>query len=703
MNPQPVPAKPVKGKGKKGKKQQEPLQDPEIQLQQQRLRQQILHQMEQRHRLIQQQQGTAGGTLTHPDTPPTPQSADGAPGHPMGPTQHPFGPASSQSNDFCASPSMGIMTPEQINYSTSQLMNNPLNFQINPPQPNPQPTTTAAAQKPELRPAPVPCSPKPQPMPHTPGPPSEPSSPFLGGRRPDEPTNPHQVPQDESFNQHFPNHERFLQFTQQQLRHKQPVVEYVADANNPFSDDFQIQKNIKTEKPQPKKGGSKKKAVKEDPKTSAGSEVHAADTPIPEKVPDLNAPTTGSGVQKTLSTFEDSISAEIEDVPRTAAAAQVDSSKSTITSCSDSKSERNENNEELKKHEVLSGPSNEVPSEDIVTEGKKGVSSQALQRLESMVADMASEEVCDDQVKGINNSELTYDLFNENADEEVANLCSVASMEANLEDRDPQGLSMCKSSSQANSVASLECHEEVASFVSPTQDGEKTDGRDRSQESSPIPQSSENNPTVFCTPSTEEHSRSALLADKKDGTSESQDANQDRNSSIQETVLLNSEVTPNSTEATETTNQTLAPSQDLEQSVTGLTSAAESCTVSSLMTPGSDVPASSVASGVLGGHLALPMESRPTEGDMAVFRQYNPGTADVTFSMNQPSQVMSTTQSTDHGAMLLSGRDPMLGGASPMLSTASSPSRPSPASKSMTKGKPKAKRGKVGYQDPTNA
>lgn len=711
-----MPAKPVKTKGKKGKKQQEKAaQDPEIQLQQQRLRQQILHQMEQRHRLIQQQQGSAGGALAHPDIsgspresgPPTPQSTDGPPGHPMGPTQHPFGTASSQSNvqqpndsiGFSGSPSMGIMTPEQINYSTSQLMNNPLAFPMNQPQPNQQPIK-AATQKAELRPAPLPCSPKPQPMPHTPGPPSEPSSPFLGGRRPDEPTNPHSVPQDENFTQRFPTPERFLQYTQQQIRHKQPVVQYVADANNPFSDDFQIQKNPKAEKAQAKKGGSKKKVIKKEPGTTAVSEVHATDVPIPEKLPDLNAPTVPE-VQKTQSSFEEPVSDEIEKGPRSVAAS-VDSSKVAVPSNSGSKPERSEHNDDLIKHEVISGNSSEVPPEDTVTDGKKGVSSQALQRLESMVADMASEDVCDEQVNSINTSELTYDLFNENADEEVANLCSVASMESNMEDKD-QALSLCKPGSQANSVASLECHEEVPSFVSPIQDGDKPDGRDQSQENSPIPQSSDLNPKVFGTPDMDGDSSSVSLTEKKEESDKPQDAIQDGNSSHQEPVTLISEAAANSTDATgptetvtvTTTKQTLASSLDIEQqSLSSLSSAAEPCTVSSSITPVSDVPSSSVASGVLGGHLALPMESRPTEGDMAIFSQYNPSTADVSFSMNQPSQVMTTTQSTDHGAMLLSGRDPMLGGASPMLSSTSSSLNPSPVSKNTTKSKPKAKRGK---------
>ncbi|XP_031573347.1 uncharacterized protein LOC116307296 isoform X3 [Actinia tenebrosa] len=717
MNPQPMPAKPVKAKGKKGKKQQETaVQDPEIQLQQQRLRQQILHQMEQRHRLLQQQQGSAGGALTHPDIsgspresgPPTPQTTDGTPGHPMGQSQHPFGSVSSQSNvqqpndsmSFSGSPSMGIMTPEQINYSTSQLMNNTLAFQMNQPQPNQQPIN-ATAKKTELHPAPVPCSPKPQPMPHTPGPPSEPSSPFLAGRRPDEPPNPHAVPPDESFTQRFPNSDRFLQFTQQKVRLKQPVVQYVADANNPFSDDFQIQKNLKAEKAQHKKGLIKK-VIKEEPQTAAVSEVHATDVLLPEKLPDFNASTTVSDVQQTQSSFEDTEPAKIKKGPKTVVSSK-NGSKIAVPSNCDSKPERSEHNDDLNKHEVISGNSNEIASEDTVTEGKKGVSSQALQRLESMVADMASEDVCDEQAQGINTSELSYDLFNENDDEEVANLCSVASMDSNMEENHHQTLSLCKSSSQANSVASLECHEEVPSFVSPTQDGDKPDGRDRSQETSPIPQSSDHNPKVFCTPDMDANLSSTSLADKKDASDEPHDAIQDENSSHQEPVTHNSEDAPNSTEATvpnETitvtkTNQTLASSQDIDQQcLTSLSSVPEPCTVSSSIPPVSDVPSSSVASGVLGGHLALPMESTPTEGDMAIFRQYNSSAADVSFSMNQPIQVMTSTESTDHGAMLLSGRDPMLGGVSPMLSSTSSSLSSVSLTKSTTKTRPKAKRGK---------
>ena len=143
--------------------------DPQLQLQQQKLQQQIVQQIEQQHRLIQLRQAVTAG-----------------PSH------------------------MGPEGPENVV----------------PPRPQPV-----------MPPADVPdVSAAESPMPRQPTPQG------ASGPRPMRPlsTGHPQASQQDSFAERFPTPEAYLQYTQQQ-QHVQikPVVQYVADANNPFSDSFQ--------------------------------------------------------------------------------------------------------------------------------------------------------------------------------------------------------------------------------------------------------------------------------------------------------------------------------------------------------------------------------------------------------------------------------------------------------------------------------
>lgn len=685
MNPQPAPTKP-KGKGRKGKKQapEEPFQDPELHLQQQRLRQQILQQMEQRHRFVQQQQQQGIGRenpvmLNHPEMsgsphdlgPPTPQSMDGITPQPIvHPNQPPHSyaqtPACSvpnnasqvggdpHSNQQMSSPSMGIMTPEQINLSTSQLMNSALAFHGNATPPGPQVNP--------VRPTPFPSS-----------------SPSLN-----HPIGPQsRIPRPTAQPQRFPTPERFHNFPRHQVSLKQPVVQYVAD-NNPFSDDFQA---VQHEKPQLQKIFPKQEPVDDLPSSSTKPEAKLQPPTIPDiqhissHIPPLDVPNDISlQDSQALNSKESMVPDNTGNTPGETSCEPTVEGNVKCEKIDDTSSADNISNEQ----------STELPN----TENKKGVSSQALQKLESMVADMGGEEGAHLQGDALD-SEMCFDLFNTNPDEEVANLCSPTNKE--------QMISLCKSSSQANSVASLECHEEVPSFVSPVQDGnaDKSDNKDISQNNSPAPQLSE---SVLQDSSDLE---GVSLLSNTNSTRQSENIQNTNDLNGQETASFDIESDMNQSQTlssselrTAISSESILSSQDIHhQSVSSLTlsGASEKSTVTSSIVSGGDVTVSSVSSGVLGGHLQLPMESRPTEGDMALLGQFATQQNDSTFNMSQTSQEIPSHQ-PDHGAMLLSGRDPMLGAANPMLSSSSSSStntvmlNPSPTQKTAAKPKSKVKR-----------
>lgn len=638
MNPQPIPAKP-KGKGRKGKKQDDAVQDQELQMQQQLLRQQILQGMEQRHRLLQQQQQHGpmardnSGMLNHPEMsgsprdlgPPTPQSLDGSTPQPMGP--NPFVPSPSQSmannpqqqNDphFVGSPSMGIMTPEQINLSTSQLMNNALSFHGNPTpasQGNPRPpTNTSGITRSLSHPGPLPRNVRPNSQP-----------------------------------QPFPPQERFQNFPQQQQQqHKQPVVQYVAD-NNPFSDDFQTPKVVTQEKTEPTKIFPKQET--------------SEDLTVPSSKPDLSGPASSASHISTLDTQTNkTMTNTVPELPEN----EVKISHGELTCDTNGPNVKNEEVEAAKKNDNIN---NEQQGENPNVDGKKGVSSQALQKLESMVADMGSEEASNLHGEALD-SDMCFDMFNTNPDEEVANLCSPRN-------KDQQMVSIAKSSSQTNSVASLECHEEVPSFVSPVQDvnADKADNKDSSQVNSPAAQSTENSQDSA-------NIEPVSLASNTDpGRENSQPTSFGGGREASHSHCIS-------------TAELTSVSEQLQQSVAPLSTPPETSTVTASLVTGSDVTVSSVSSGVFGGHLQL-----PTEGDMGMLGNFTNQSSDTAFNIRPSNQDITNSQ-PDHGAMLLSGRDPMLGAANPVLSsTTSNPVmiNPAPVQKSPAKQqKPKVKRARA--------
>lgn len=508
--------------------------------------------------------------------------------------QQPVDPHSSHIG-FAGSPSMGIMTPEQINMSTSQLMNSA--FHGNPTPPGPQGNP--------LRPNPLE-----KPQPRNPRPNSQP--------------------------QRFPPQERFRNFTPQQL--KQPVVQYVAD-NNPFSDDFEIHKVVNPDKPQPTKIFPKQEPIDDLPTK------HEAHLPAIPDIQDISSHIPPLDVQSNEPSLQSSKSINHIDSGLTENEAKTNHGEraNVVVKCEKVEDTQSNDNQ----------ANSDQSADGTGVDGKKGVSSQALQRLESMVADMGGDEAGNLQGEAALESEMCFDLFNTNPDDEVANLCSPRN-------KDQQMVSICKSSSQANSVASLECHEEVPSFVSPVQDGsaDKADNKDTSQVNSPAAQLPENIPqdssniepasnTNTSDPIGENYKPQNDITQSEPGSfDEGHEVNQ---SQSELTAVTTVESTPNCT-------------QELQQSVA--TTPETSSIAASIAT------VSSISSGVLGGHLQLPMEAPSTEGDMANLGNFTTQPNDPTFNI-RPSNPEMTTPQPDHGAMLLSGRDPMLGAANPMLSSSS--------------------------------
>ena len=478
MDWQPPKGKQTKPRQRKSKKTEAKV-DPDLELQQQMLQQQLYQQMEQRHRLIQQKQGI-----------------------------------------FVE---QGQQPGQQHNIPLNQhLIDNP----------------GLLAQQPVDMPHPM------RPLSHTPelpqGPPSRPDSQISlppGTPGPQMPLPPStQIPpgypqtaEQSSFAQRFPTPEHYLQqFGQHPMHQRQPTVQYIAEANNPFSDEFQgLQNKGRGRAGAKKKPGSRKpgkprgKKVEEAAAASAASGVDhlqqqqqqqqqvnpasqepSSPWPVPTPSPlaqgikqeqpeaegivpesaQVQINTGNSDPYESVTHENPEGSKGNSDVLVQEMASEKDISSEQCTkagssvasnekdSCNASLSEEPKNDVNVAEKE--SGTP--APAEDDSNESAEkkkgpcnGTGLEALQKLESMVADMASEEeACKELEKQSEFERIHLQLEEDEYDPEMDKMYEGDFMEDAPFERTL--LSPCKAvgnGSQANSVASLECHEE--SLISP--------------------------------------------------------------------------------------------------------------------------------------------------------------------------------------------------------------------------------------------
>lgn len=330
-----------------------------------------------------------------------------------------------------------------------------------------------------------------------------------------------------SFSQRFPTPEHYLQqFSQQQTHQRKPQVHYVAEANNPFSDQFQeLQSKGRgrggaKKKPGPKKPGKPRGKKAAEVAASQGDSLkqeRQTNPTVPEQSPQWLVPTPSQltqAIKQENPEFEDgalempkvqpsavhadphdsvpNVSLEesqekdgafvqevkaAEDIPSeqyTEACSIVATSESNTSHVSatgdDALKGTNVTNKESTPSGDTPAPAEEGANESVNKSARScnGTGLEALQKLESMVADMANEEeACKELEK---QSELErWPLDDDEYDPEMEKMYEGDFMEETPFERSL--LSPAKAmgnGSQANSVASLECHEE--SLISPLLD-----------------------------------------------------------------------------------------------------------------------------------------------------------------------------------------------------------------------------------------
>lgn len=330
-----------------------------------------------------------------------------------------------------------------------------------------------------------------------------------------------------SFSQRFPTPEHYLQqFNQQQTHQRKPQVHYVAEANNPFSDQFQeLQSKGRGRGGAKKKPGSKKPGKPRGKKAAelAASQVDSlkqerpTNPAVPEQSPQWLVPTPlqltqaikqentefeggalempkvepsavhadpqGSVQKVSLEESQEKDGAFVqavkaaEDIPseQYAEACSIEATSENVASHAsstgdDAVKDTNLTNKDSTPSSDTPAPAEECANESVSKSSRScnGTGLEALQKLESMVADMANEEeACKELEK---QSELErWPLDDDEYDPEMEKM-----YEGNFMEEAPfeRGLlSPAKAvgnGSQANSVASLECHEE--SLISPLLD-----------------------------------------------------------------------------------------------------------------------------------------------------------------------------------------------------------------------------------------
>lgn len=446
----PSKAKQTKARQRRSKKAG-PKADPDLELQQQMLQQQLYQQMEQRHRLMQQKQGLYVEQGKHPGQQPSPSL-----------NQH-----------VVDNPGVLAQTSMDMPHPTRPLSHTP-DLQQGPPSRPDLTHGTAGPQMPSGPQVPLP--------PNIQIPPGHPQKNDQG-----------------SFSQRFPTPEDYLkQFGQNQMHQRQPTVRYVAEANNPFSDQFQGLENkgrgrgAEKKKPGPRKPGKPRgKKAKEavlpdvDPlqKQRLSSAVRELASPWHAATPSPLARDVMQEKSEGPTGVPQSAQVQINTGP-------ADRHESIIQETDDKDQENKKQDIPADQHTEAgygASPEGEAKQDINVVEKEstgdtrvatkegsesaekskgacKGTGLEALQRLESMVADMATEEeACKELEK---QSELERLLDENEYDPEIDKIYERDFIEDTPFDKSL--LSPNKTvgnGSQANSVASLECHEE--SLISP--------------------------------------------------------------------------------------------------------------------------------------------------------------------------------------------------------------------------------------------
>lgn len=319
-----------------------------------------------------------------------------------------------------------------------------------------------------------------------------------------------------SFCQRFPTPEHYLQqFGHHPMQPRQPTVQYVAEANNPFSDQFQgLQNKGRGRGGGRKKQGSKKQgrppgkkavdgATSDDPLQSPVNTVlQEAASPWPTQTPSpfvqstqqeqvkaeevVPEPPQVQNHARDSSDLSNVVTGDIREgskesnnlLEQEATPRNGMSSEAQIEACSfNSSNEKSKfdemSTEELKRdlaekeNAIVSPAPVEQESNESHEKDKgscNGTGLEALQKLESMVADMANEEeACKELEKQNELERLQLQLDEDEFDPEMyeGNFMEDTTFDRSLFSPNKA----VGNRSQANSVVSLECHEE--SLISP--------------------------------------------------------------------------------------------------------------------------------------------------------------------------------------------------------------------------------------------
>jgi len=476
---QPPKGKQTKSRQRKAKKSEVKAKDSELERQQQMLQQQLYQQMEQRHRLMQQKQGL----FVEHGQQPAPQ--------PTMPLQQPGQqPPVSLQQHMVENPALLAQPPIDVPHTMRPLSHTPDLSQGPPSRPDSQMALPPCTQGSQMTLPPANQVP--------PG--------YI------------QTSDQGSFSQRFPTPEHYLQqFSQQQAHQRKPQVHYVAEANNPFSDQFQeLQSKGRgrggaKKKPGPRKPGKprgKKAAELAASQVDSVKQECQTNPTVPDQSPQWPVPTpsqlTQAIKQENPEIDEDSLempnvqpsaahAAAHDSVPnvrleesreKDAAVVQeakavddippeqyietcpiVTTSENASSTSDDASKDTNVTNRESTPSGDTSAPAEEDADESVDKSARScnGTGLEALQKLESMVADMANEEeACKELEK---QTELErWPLDDDEYDPEMDKIYDGDFMET-FERSLVSPAKVVGNGSQANSVASLECHEE--SLISP--------------------------------------------------------------------------------------------------------------------------------------------------------------------------------------------------------------------------------------------
>ena len=487
---QPPKGKQSKPRQRKSKKSEPQANDPDLERQQQVLQQQIYQQMEQRHRLMQQNPGVFVEQGQQQGVQPTmPLQQPGQ--QPQVPLQqnileHP---------GMLAQPSIDGAHPMRSLPHTPELSQGPRpgpdsQVAFPPGTPGPQMPLSSSAQVP--------------------------------------PGYPHTTDQN-SFSQRFPTPEHYLQqFGKHPIHQRQLEVRYVAEANNPFSDQFQgLQSKGRGRGGAKKTAGTRKPGKPRSKKTAEVDVLPEVDLQQQQQTNSSSSEQNPQGLGLTLSQQAQVIKQEMLEsegsVPQTPDAQQSAgytgptdadadegpdgkdedqgpavhevkeqpteevftgqciemnslSASSESNSCN-APSARNEESDANMLNEKMNTTDSETPasarndSSESADKNKQpcnGTGLEALQKLESMVADMATEEeACKELEKQSELERIHLPLDDDVYDPEMDRIYERDFMEeeTQFEQCLLSPIKAVDNGSQANSVASLECHEE--SLISP--------------------------------------------------------------------------------------------------------------------------------------------------------------------------------------------------------------------------------------------